>query len=415
MNKDEHYFINLNFPYSDTWDKDKNYMNITLQNVHYSIANSLRRSMMSMIKTVGFRSLPYNNTTINIEKNNTYLNNEIIKHRISMIPVYINDDIDIDDYEFIIDEENNTNVIKMLDSSYIKIHKISTNTYLSEKETRKILPPDPITNNFIPIVKLKPKYYTDLGTTELREVPKHINIPNITPISLKLCAKLVKSNAFENAHFSPVCTCSYGYTIDEDIIDEKESEYIKNTNSENINLGLSAIDEDILKRRFYNNEIYQYYRKDEHNEPISFDLTIESIGPIKPLHILHKGLTELINRVKIFIENIKTKNIDKVEIYPSKKIRNGFEIKYLDMDDTLGNMLQCYLVNKLCMYHLGNDRKVESITYNKIHPLENIVLFTIRNLKNNMDNTINDYIIPSCHDLINHLTELDEDLNNIYI
>lgn len=411
----KHYFTNLNFPDQEKWNKDKNKMTITLQNVHYSVANSLRRSIMSMVETTGFRALPYEHSTIQVEKNDTYLNNEIIKHRVSMIPVFVPDDMDLDDYEFIIDETNTTNMIQMIDTSHFKIRRISTNTMLKEAEVRSILPANTLTGNFIPIVKLKPKYYTDLGVNELSAVPGNITVPNTTPISLKLTAKLTRSNAMENGHFSPVCTCAYGNTIDQDIIKQKENEYVVATNSNNAELGLSAIDEDVLRRRFQINEVYKYYKMDEYGEPNSFDFVIESIGQYTPIELIHRGLLALINDIDKFIEAVRTRNTELVDIKPSTTIGNGFEILANSMNDTLGNIIQCYLVNNCCLYDLGDERSLESITYNKIHQLENKVLFTVRCLKLNMEETIETVILKHCNGLITHLRELDTDLHSAYI
>lgn len=411
----QHYFTNLNFPDQDKWNKDKNKMTITLQNVHYSVANSLRRSIMSMVETTGFRALPYEHSTIQVEKNDTYLNNEIIKHRISMIPVFVADDMDLDDYEFIIDETNNTNMIQMVDASHFKIRRISTNTMMKEDEVRRILPANSLTGDFIPIVKLKPKYYTDLGVNELSEVPRNITVPNTTPISLKLTAKLTRSSGLENGHFSPVCTCAYGNTIDQDIIKQKEDEYIVSTNAKNAELGLSAINDDILRRRFQINEVYKYYKMDEYGEPNSFDFVIESIGQYTPIELIHRGLLALINEIEKFIEAVRTRNTELVDVKPSTTIGNGFEILANSMNDTLGNIIQCYLVNNCCLYDLGDDRSLESVTYNKVHQLEDRVLFTVRCLKMNNDETINKVIIPNCQALVSHLKELDTDLHNAYI
>lgn len=415
MTAKQHYFINLNYPYSNSWDKLQNHMNITLQNVHYSIANSIRRAIMSMVETTGFRALPYEHSTIKVEANDTYLNNEIIKHRISMVPVYVPDDFDLDDYEFIIDEVNNSNLVTMVDTSNFKIRKISTNTMLSEKEVRAIIPPDENTGDFIPIVKLKPKYYTDLAVAELADVPQNITVPNSEPVRLKLTAKLVRATSQENGHFSPVCTCAYGNTIDEEIINEMENKYIAETNAHNAKLGLSAIDDDILRRRFQINERYRYYKMDEYGEPNSFDFVIESIGQYRPMELIHRGILALIIKLNDFIEAVRTRNEILVKISPSMSIVNGFELLSLDMDDTLGNIIHCFIMNNCCLYELGNARTMESITYNRVHQLKQEVLFTGRCLKMSIDETIESVFIPTCEALVIHLKDIDADLKKAYV
>ena len=84
------YFSNIQYPYSDSWDaKPRNHISFTLANIHYSIANAIRRSMISKVASVGFKSEPHKYSTINIEKNDTYLNNQIISHRIYSCWMYL--------------------------------------------------------------------------------------------------------------------------------------------------------------------------------------------------------------------------------------------------------------------------------------------------------------------------------------
>ena len=57
--------------------------------LHKSIINGLRRVLLSMIPTIGFRT-EKNDSDIIIEKNTTSLHNEYLLHRISLVPLYIN-------------------------------------------------------------------------------------------------------------------------------------------------------------------------------------------------------------------------------------------------------------------------------------------------------------------------------------
>ena len=56
--------------------------------LHKSIINSLRRTLLSSIKTVGFRTL-IDSQDIIVKKNTTSLHNEFLLHRISLVPLYI--------------------------------------------------------------------------------------------------------------------------------------------------------------------------------------------------------------------------------------------------------------------------------------------------------------------------------------
>ena len=411
------YFNNLNYPENKTWNKNHNFMNITMQNVHYSLANSIRRSIIGNIKTIGFRALPYNNSSITIEANNTYLNNEFIKHRISMIPVFLSEDDDYEDYEFILDEENNTNMLTTITTEHIQIRKISTDTMLNKRQRDAILPPNKITGGYIIIVKLKPKYYTNSSIKKLNHISQEINIPNSEPIKIKLKARLVKSDGTENSHFSPVSTCSYGYTIDESIISQKEEEYVRDINEENAKLGLSAIDEDTLRKRFRVNELEKYPVTDIYGDPNSFDFTIDSVGQYKPLELIHKALVYLSVELNNFINALRVKDESLIKISISETYENGFDIIANNMNDTLGNLIHCHIIKELCRYDLRENRKLNSFTYNKIHPLQNKILFTVCAIDNNIstDDVIHKILTPSLNNLISHIKEVDTNLHELYV
>ena len=56
--------------------------------LHKSFVNSIRRTLLSAIPTVGFRT-DINDSDIKILKNNTSLHNEFLLNRIALIPLYI--------------------------------------------------------------------------------------------------------------------------------------------------------------------------------------------------------------------------------------------------------------------------------------------------------------------------------------
>ena len=103
-NKTNH-ITNIRYPYAKTWDKHNYYVEFELGNIQTSMANAIRRLMISDVETVGFRTEPYKACQINVIHNDTPLHNQFVLHRISMIPISVvnPDKFDVDDYLFIID------------------------------------------------------------------------------------------------------------------------------------------------------------------------------------------------------------------------------------------------------------------------------------------------------------------------
>ena len=66
-------------------------LTFNLSETNVSIANALRRTIISDIRSVVFHTFPYSENQCTIVKNTTRFNNEIIKHRLSCVPIHITD------------------------------------------------------------------------------------------------------------------------------------------------------------------------------------------------------------------------------------------------------------------------------------------------------------------------------------
>ena len=64
-------------------------MTFTIANIDVSYVNAIRRTILSDIPIVCFKTTPYEQNKANIVINKTRLNNEILKQRLSCIPICI--------------------------------------------------------------------------------------------------------------------------------------------------------------------------------------------------------------------------------------------------------------------------------------------------------------------------------------
>ena len=66
-------------------------LHFRLSGVNVSLANSIRRTILSDIPILVFKTTPYEKNKANIIANTSRLNNEIIKQRLSCIPIHVKD------------------------------------------------------------------------------------------------------------------------------------------------------------------------------------------------------------------------------------------------------------------------------------------------------------------------------------
>ena len=225
-------------------------LKFTISNINVSLANSIRRVILSDIPCVVFETLPHEKNKSTFYVNTSKFNNEILKQRLACIPIHIDDlDMPIDDYILEVDLKNNTDSIIYVTTADFKIKNIKTNKYLQDDILKQIFPPDPITNQYIDFCRLLPKL-----------------ADNIPGQHLKFSCKFSISTAKENASYNVVSTCAYRNTPDYIRIEEEEKVIIEEIKSkyedeEIVNLELNDWKSLTAKRIFQAN---------------SFDFTIKS-------------------------------------------------------------------------------------------------------------------------------------------
>ena len=212
----EPHITNIDYPHSNSWDKTKTFVEFDINNHNCALLNSIRRCIIGEVPTLGFRSVPHEKSTINVIQNDSQLHNQIISNRLSMLPIYSPnpDKFPVDDFEFIIDVENNTNFPKDITTNDFKIRIISDNKFLEESKVKEIFPPDPISGNYPLIIRLKPKHYgysnlknADITTSLKDEFSQESDNIN-SNIRFFIKAKAVVSNGKENGHFSPTAVAA---------------------------------------------------------------------------------------------------------------------------------------------------------------------------------------------------------------
>ena len=107
-------------------------LSFTLSNTNVSIANALRRTMLADIPCVVFRTTPYSENRVSIDINTSRMNNELLKQRLSCIPIHINDtSFPINNYEVHLNVSNNTDSIIHVTTKDLQIKDVTSDSQLT--------------------------------------------------------------------------------------------------------------------------------------------------------------------------------------------------------------------------------------------------------------------------------------------
>ena len=366
-----------------TENSKNNTLTFTISNINVSLANAIRRVILADIPTVIFRTFPHEKNDSTFYINTSRLNNEILKQRLSCIPIHIIDfDIDLKDYLLEVNVENTTENIIFVTTKDFKILNTLTNKYLSDEILNDIFPPDPISKQYIDFCRLRPKISDTIPG-------EHI----------KFSCKFNKSTASENGSFNVVSTCAYSNTPDPIKISEaKEVKLVelreKHDDEDEINSHLEDWLNLDAKRLFV---------------PDSFNFIVETVGVFDNKTIVQKAIYIIINRLKNITSTYSSQN--DLIVNSDTTIQNAFDIILENEDFTIGKILE-YGLYKL--YYLENA----SLTYcgfSKPHPHINKSIIRIAFKEETTKNTVIQYLVTSVNYAIEFYKKLLPQLGEILL
>jgi DNA-directed RNA polymerases I and III subunit RPAC1 len=415
--KENKFITSIKYPYQDSWDKTKTHVEFDLENVHHSLANAIRRCIISKVPTVGFRTEPYQKCQVKVLVNDSPLHNQFLTHRIAMLPINYKrvEKYDEDEFQYEINEFNDTNVIKDITTEHIKVKKLATNKYLSYDEVKHLFPPDPLTGDYPIITKLRPKYYTPLklNTEVMNQINSNYEKKTNETVKLHVEARACVSNGSENGHFEPSARSNYINKVDEEKARIAEEKYVLQEQEKEKLHELTPSPREKLIQKFRICEKYRYFHVNDKDEPNKFTFFIESVGVIPPLVIFHQAIKIVIDKINLFVSNLINKNKSVIEIKPSVQLNNGYDILVLNEDHTLGYLLQNYLSMLYADYTLPEkERTLKHIGYKQPHPLDNYIKFTIQGKNDSIDKLIETAIVPGCNNILKVLNRISAELEN---
>ena len=314
----------------------------TISNIDVSYVNAIRRTILSDIPIVVFKTTPYEENKANIITNTSRLNNEIVKQRLSCIPICIKnlEEFLINNYLLELDVENKTDTSIIVTTKDFKIKDITKNKYLEDNEVKQIFPPyiPPSGNGeyYIDFLRLRPKL-TD-------EIPGE---------KIKLTSEFSIGTSREDSMFNVTGTCSYGFTPNPEKIEEQLEIRKQKWKDEE---GMSETQINFEAANWKLLEGMRYVIKN------SFDFIIESVGIYDNEDIIIKACIILYQKLSEIKQTIQE---NKLEIIPSDNtLENSYDVILVNEDYTIGNILNF----ELYKIFYTDLKLINYVGFKKIHP-----------------------------------------------
>lgn len=330
-----------------------------------TIVNTLRRCIVTSTRSVGF------SPEITIRKNTSVIPNEMLAHRLTMLPLAVRnlDRFDPTKYQFLLQIKNSrgtgsraNELLHVKASDFRVLEKSESGEFLDAglPAVKALFPPDPITQDTCLLVSLK-------AQTNVEYPDEEVDLTAVAVIGTPLSQN--------NVAFSPVSQCSFSYTIDTD--SARQSQFFEAWMAKSKKVEEpAALSPEIraqLRREWETLDIQRCFLVNEKGEPNSFEFTVESIG-VRPVpEIVAEGIGAVIALVEPYADLTRTFADLGVKMLPSlSRMEKGIELSFDGQEHTLGVLLQ-YIMSENFI-----DRDISSVSYKVPHPLERKMSLVIK-------------------------------------
>ena len=359
-----------------TKDNDENNIQFEIKGdeetgLNKTVVNSIRRTLLSDIPTVGFRTL-MESKDIHITTNNTSLHNEFLESRISLVPLFINPYTYKKQYLFKLKVDSSetsepfkkvymndfdiyplkegADIDKINDEENIDQSNYDFANPVSEEGKKQIFRPFIYNgkDNYCLITELKTTSSSNKQELEL------IGVPRV-------------STASEDAKWQSVSCATYSFKNDEELFEKVITEKIK----------VNEIEED--KQEEYKNsmriaEAERYYHRDNNCEPYWYDFQIDSVHYLPSKDLFINSCQIIIDKLEL-LKSEFPKIISGEESIVELKVDQNVYTVYIDgFTDTIGSIIQSYIST-----HLIDDDDSDFMVcgYKRVHPLEELIKFNV--------------------------------------
>ena len=358
-----------------------------------SVTNAIRRTLINDIPTVAFETDDnFQYKDINMITNHTSLHNEMILHRISLIPIFLNPEQFMKNYLFECKEKHTTNnpfqfitsnnfeIYPLKEHIQERISNLNDESKISDKEIESSLLKELLQENNPDNYQLdnplnqkkkdeilRPFKFRDTLNYCLLTELKNTNSETVNQELHFYGSPSVKTGKI-HARYQSVSCVTYTFSKDEELIQNILQEKLK---MEEIDTDDKALVDDFTSK-FMLRESERYYKRDSFNEPNEYEFTIKSLHYLSSSQLFMKSLTILIENCDLlklsFFHLLQEKD---TIISVEQKDELTFHYLINNYCHSIGNMLQSHIVRRT----IDDKCIIQLCGYNKPHPLEDSIQF----------------------------------------
>lgn len=345
-------------PFLNSTDKHKLNATFRLRNSNVTIANTLRRAILTQTPSVGFRTEPYEKSDVAITINTTNMVNEMIAHRIGMIPINADPTrFNPDNFTFELDVENTSkerNAVRNVHATDFRVLMRNPENPLAapiEIDPKTFFPPDSITGDSILIARLHPQWNS-----------------TAPPERIQLRARASISTGGENIRWSPVSQASYEYTrdTDPDHVEAVYQKWLATAKKIDESTAVDPTRQEALRREFETMEIQRCYLTDAKGDPNDFKFHLESVG-IQPIPTIMEAALASCEALVTKYMDIDGVVPDNVRVQVGDSAFPSIDFVFGKETHTLGNLLETWLIENVVSDL--DDSEITYAGYKVPHPL----------------------------------------------
>jgi DNA-directed RNA polymerase subunit L len=357
-----------------TGDDGKIIGRFILENTSTTIANTIRRLVLTETRSAGFRADLTNSADpgVTIRKNTSAIFNEMLAHRMTLVPLGVRnlDSFDPKRYECVLHIKNEVrgpitpDTLRHVSASDFIVRERQEDGSFADLGTAgaaALFPVDPITKQSALIITLRPQWNPEQPAEEV-----------------DLTAYPVIGRGREYMGFCPVSQCSFENTRDEDPVRQERffTEWLAAFKKVADPSALTAEQAATHRQEWMTLGVQRCFQVDDRGEPNSFSFTVESVG-VRPVpDIVAEGIRAAIDLVAPYADSEKTIEELGLTIQPIDSRMNGVDVLFEDQEHTLGNLLQT-LITEEYLEREAADSPITFAGYKVRHPLHRAMTLRI--------------------------------------